>query len=176
MLLALLGFKDVKVLKVVQTDGINRVHLEQLDPDSHCPGCGDQGKIHDRPNVELADVPGFHMQTQVVWRKHVYTCLNSFCERKTFTSTDPRIASSNARVTSRAVRQMTASVADGRTAKEVADLSGPATRPLIITSTRFQGRCLTTSTESCSPLPLLVLTRCSSLERNIASTNSSALP
>lgn len=121
ILRVLVGFKDVSITKLEETPGKALVlHIEQIHPQNICDECQISGVIHERRDVSLIDVGGFHQRCRIVWNKHVYACKTILCPTKTWTSSDSRIAPNRHRVTTRAGKQMTTKVAETRTVKEVA--------------------------------------------------------
>ncbi|MCA1695773.1 MAG: ISL3 family transposase [Actinobacteria bacterium] len=118
----LVGLPDVTVLGVVdELGGPLRVHVETRNECRSCPGCGAGGRVKERPEVELVDLPVFGRQARLVWHKHRLVCVASACAVVSWTVEVPAIASPRLALSDRAGRWVTKQVGGcGRTVNEVA--------------------------------------------------------
>jgi hypothetical protein len=118
----LVGLPDVIVLGVVdEVDGPLRVHVEIRDERRTCGGCGAAGRVKERPEVKLVDLPVFGRQARLVWHKHRLVCIASACAVVSWTVEVPAIASPRLALSDRAGRWVTKQVGGcGRTVNEVA--------------------------------------------------------
>ncbi|MDQ6909493.1 MAG: ISL3 family transposase [Actinomycetota bacterium] len=118
----LVGLPDVTVLGIVdELGGPLRVHVETRGEQRSCGGCGAAGRVKERPEVELVDLPVFGRQARLVWHKHRLVCNVSACAVRSWTVDVPAIASCRLALTDRAGRWVTEQVGRwGRTVNEVA--------------------------------------------------------
>src|SRR5437879_6922297 len=86
-----------------------------------CAGCGARGRIKERPEVELVDLPVFGRQARLVWHKHRLVCVALACPVASWTVEVPAIGAPRLSLTDRAGRWVTEQVGCwGRTVNEVA--------------------------------------------------------
>ncbi|KAA8720419.1 transposase family protein [Corynebacterium spheniscorum] len=116
----LVSLKDINVLAYHRTGPSQAIEIEQALDDPRCEQCGDRAYIKDRPKVRYIDLPVFGRPMSLLWRKHRLYCPNPDCQVTTWTNQDKRIASVNAKLTTRAAKWATKQVGCGRTVSEVA--------------------------------------------------------
>jgi transposase len=117
----LVGLPDVNIDGVGDWPLYLRIAITTRAPRPSCPGCGGAVHVHDRDEVELADLPCFGRRTRLVWTKQRWRCPNASCTVVTFVEVDERIAAPAAAITDRAGRWATIQVGRlGRTVAEVA--------------------------------------------------------
>jgi transposase len=119
----LVGLPDVKVLGIVDhAGGPLEIYIESTGLPRCCLGCAGNGRIKDRDNVELVDLPCFGRATRLVWRKVRLWCPNAVCSMNSWTVEDARIAAPRMTLTDRAGRWVTMQV--GRHGRTVSDVAG----------------------------------------------------
>ena len=121
ILQALVGLKDVRVLRYTRRGPDVELMIEQVVQDPRCPGCGGRAQVKERPVVRYVDLPVYGTPMRLAWRKHRMRCPDLSCPKKTWVLTDHRIAAKNCLLTTRAAKWATRQVGTGRTVKEVAD-------------------------------------------------------
>jgi transposase len=73
------------VLAVDQVDGEWWLLVETTGGVVGCPDCGVRATGHGRSTVQVRDLPNGSGPVRLVWRKRRWRCLDSDCERQTFT-------------------------------------------------------------------------------------------
>ena len=117
---ALVGLKDVRVLRYVRRGPDVELVVEQVVSDPRCPGCGGPARVKERPLVRYVDLPVFGTPMRLGWRKHRMRCPDPACPRRSWVLSDHRIAAKSCLLTTRAAKWATAQVGTGRTVSEVA--------------------------------------------------------
>lgn len=117
---ALVGLKDVRVLRYVRRGPQVELVIEQVVTDVRCPDCGAPARVKERPLVRYVDLPVYGTPMRLGWRKHRMRCLESDCPRRSWVLTDHRIAAKSCLLTTRAAKWATGQVGTGRTVSEVA--------------------------------------------------------
>lgn len=119
----LVGLPEVDILGVVdEVDGPLRVHVQCRQQDRWCRECGGWAESKDRAKVELVDLPAFGRQTQLVWHKYRWECVNRECEAGSWTQGDDRIGVARMLLTDRAGRWACEQV--GKHARSVNEIAG----------------------------------------------------
>jgi transposase len=86
-----------------------------------CVGCGANGRVKERDQVRLVDLPAFGRPARLVWHKVRLFCPNTLCAMRSWTLEDRRIAGPRQALTDRAGRWATRQVGyHGRSVAEVA--------------------------------------------------------
>lgn len=117
----LVGLPDVNVLGVDASGARVTVVIETRGPRPACGGCGVPGRVKDRDEVTLVDLPVFGRASRLVWRKHRWQCVTAQCAMNTWTINVPGIASPRLALTDRAGRWVTRQVGKhGRSVNDVA--------------------------------------------------------
>lgn len=117
---ALLGLKDVRVLRYVRRGPQVELVIEQVVNDPRCPGCGGPARVKERPLVRYVDLPVYGTAMRLGWRKHRMRCPDPACPRRSWVLGDHRIAAKQCLLTTRAAKWATVQVGAGRTVSEVA--------------------------------------------------------
>ena len=118
---ALVGLKDIRVLRYSRCFVVAKLLIEQVVGDIHCPDCKVRAHIKDRPEVEYVDLPVYGAPMRLVWRKHRMRCPNGGCSKKSWVLGDHRIGAKNCFLTTRAAKWATRQVGEvGRTVHDVA--------------------------------------------------------
>jgi transposase len=120
ILQALVGLKDVRVLRYVRRGPEIELVVEQVVKDPRCPSCRGPAQVKERPLVSYVDLPVYGQPMRLGWRKHRMCCLEPACPKKSFVLADHRIAAKHCLLTTRAAKWATVQVGTGRTVKEVA--------------------------------------------------------
>ena len=118
---ALVGLKDVRVLAYERWGPRVELLIEQVVGEVHCPVCGRQARVKERPVVHYVDLPVYGTPMSLAWKKHRMRCVNRGCAKKSFVLEDHRIAAKQCLLTTRAAKWATRQVGGGRTVQEVAD-------------------------------------------------------
>ena len=103
VLLDLPGFRVVEVRRVEDVTGSESrlVMVETVQPVAACPMCGVlAGRVHERPQVQVKDLPVGSGRLRLVWRKRRYRCEQLGCARRSFTETSAQVPA-RARLTER---------------------------------------------------------------------------
>lgn len=89
VLLDLPGFRVVDVRRVEDQsarEDQRLVVVETVEPIAACPGCGVLAvRVHERPPVQVKDLPVGSGRLRLVWRKRRYRCDEPLCARRSFT-------------------------------------------------------------------------------------------
>lgn len=117
---ALVGLKDVAVLRYVRRGRDVELVVEQVVADPRCPGCGGRARVKERPVVRYVDLPVYGTPMRLGWRKHRMACPDPACPRRSWVLADHRIAAKGCLLTTRAAKWATVQVGGGRTVSEVA--------------------------------------------------------
>jgi transposase len=117
---ALVGLKDVRVLRYVRRGRDVELVIEQVVFDPRCPGCGGPARVKERPLVRYVDLPVYGTAMRLGWRKHRMRCPDPQCPRRSWVLGDHRIAAKQCLLTTRAAKWATVQVGTGRTVSEVA--------------------------------------------------------
>jgi transposase len=117
---ALVGLKDVRVLRYVRTGPDVALMIEQVLDEVRCPRCGRPAQVKERPVVHYVDLPVYGTPMSLAWKKHRMRCLTTRCSMKSWVLSDHRIAAKNCLLTTRAAKWATVQVGGGRTVSEVA--------------------------------------------------------
>ena len=121
ILAALVGLKDVVVLRYERRGPDVELMVEQLVRDVRCPTCDQTAQVKERPVVHYVDLPVYGTPMSLAWKKHRMRCVNPRCPKKSWVLEDHRIAAKNCLLTTRAAKWATVQVGGGRTVLEVAD-------------------------------------------------------
>ena len=121
---ALVGLKDVRVLRYVRDGADVELVVEQVLNEPRCPDCGGVARVKDRPVARYVDLAVYGRPMRLCWRKHRLACRNPECPKKSWVSADHRIAAVSCLLTTRAAKWATRQVGGGRTVKEVAEELG----------------------------------------------------
>ena len=117
---ALVGLKDVRVLRYVRRGPDVELVIGQVVPDPRCPACGGPARVKERPLVRYVDLPVYGTAIRLGWRKHRMRCPDPACPRRSWVLGDHRIAAKQCLLTTRAAKWATVQVGTGRTVSEVA--------------------------------------------------------
>ena len=118
----LVGLPNVVVRGVGEWPSWLRIEIETLSLRPDCAGCGTAAWDHGQRDVLLVDLPVFGRPARLSWRKRRWRCPNASCPVRTWSETDPTIASERSALTTRAARWATRQVGKhGRAVSEVAD-------------------------------------------------------
>jgi transposase len=117
---ALVGLKDVRVLRYERIGPDVELMIEQVLEEVRCPTCGRVAEVKERPVVRYVDLPVYGVPMHLAWKKHRMRCRNERCPTKSWTVGDHRIAAKNCLLTTRAAKWATIQVGTGRTVSEVA--------------------------------------------------------
>jgi len=117
---ALVGLKDVRVLRYERAGPHVELMIEQEVGEVRCPGCHGRAQIKERPVVHYVDLPVYGTPMSLAWRKHRMHCRDLRCPTKSWVLGDHRIAAKNCLLTTRAAKWATRQVGGGRTVSEVA--------------------------------------------------------
>ncbi|HTV11304.1 MAG TPA: ISL3 family transposase [Acidimicrobiales bacterium] len=120
ILQALVGLKDVRVLRYERRGPDVELMVEQVVGDVRCPACAGPAQVHERPVVRYVDLPVYGNPMALAWKKHRMACPAPGCPKRTWVLEDHRIAAKNCLLTTRAAKWATVQVGGGRTVKEVA--------------------------------------------------------
>ncbi len=107
---ALLGMDGFVVLAMDQIDGEWWLLIESTASVVGCPDCGVRATGHGRSTVQLRDLPNGSGPVRLVWRKRRWRCLDSDCERRTFTEGSELVEGS---LTQRARTEICRAVGEG---------------------------------------------------------------
>jgi transposase len=121
ILAALVGLKDVSVLRYERLGSHVELMVEQTPGVVRCPSCGQAAQVKERPVVHYVDLPVYGTPMSLAWKKHRMRCVHPACPKRTWVLEDHRIAAKNCLLTTRAAKWATRQVGGGRTVKEVAD-------------------------------------------------------
>ena len=121
ILAALVGLKDVVVLRYERRGPDVELMVEQLVRELRCPSCAGPVQVKERPVVHYVDLPVYGTPMSLAWKKHRMRCVNPTCPKKSWVLEDHRIAAKNCLLTTRAAKWATVQVGGGRTVLEVAD-------------------------------------------------------
>ncbi|MEZ5379681.1 MAG: ISL3 family transposase [Acidimicrobiales bacterium] len=97
------------------------VTVESIIETPACPQCRERAWVKDRPVVELADLTCFGRPVRLRWRKHRFCCPRIWCQQRSWTHEDPKIAAPRLSLTDRAARWATVQV--GRHGRAVSDVA-----------------------------------------------------
>ena len=117
---ALVGLKDVRVLKYVRNGPDAELVIEQIIDEVYCPECGQLARVKQRPVVRYIDMPVYGTPMRLAWRKHRMCCVDPDCPKQSWVLTDHRISAKQCLLTTRAAKWATSQVGQGRTVSEVA--------------------------------------------------------
>jgi hypothetical protein len=117
---ALVGLKDVRVLRYERNGADVELMIEQVLDEVRCPSCARVAEVKERPVVRYVDLPVYGVPMHLAWKKHRMRCRDERCPTKSWTVGDHRIAAKNCLLTTRAAKWATVQVGTGRTVKEVA--------------------------------------------------------
>ena len=120
ILQALVGLKDVQVVRYERHGPNVELMVEQVPGDVFCPTCGARAQVKERPVVHYVDLPVYGTAMSLAWKKHRMRCTNADCTRQSWVLSDHRIAAKNCLLTTRAAKWATVQVGTGRTVSEVA--------------------------------------------------------
>jgi len=118
---ALVGLKDVRVLRYERAGPHVELMVEQMPDEVRCPTCDGRAHVKERPVVRYVDLPVYGVPMRLAWKKHRMRCPNTRCPQKSWTLADHRIAAKSCLLTTRAAKWATVQVGTGRTVLEVAD-------------------------------------------------------
>jgi transposase len=121
ILQALVGLKDVRVLRYERRGPNVELMVEQTPGVVRCPTCASRAQVKERPVVHYVDLPVYGTPMSLAWKKHRMRCGFPTCPKKTWVLEDHRIAAKNCLLTTRAAKWATVQVGGGRTVLEVAD-------------------------------------------------------
>jgi transposase len=79
IVLALVGFKDVRVLYYERRGRQVDLVIERVVSDPRCPGCGGSARVKERPLVPYVDLPLYGTPMRLGWRKHRMRCPDPGC-------------------------------------------------------------------------------------------------
>ena len=117
---ALVGLKDVHVLRYERRGPHVELMVEQVLGEVRCPSCRAPAQVKERPVVHYVDLPVYGTAMSLAWKKHRMRCVDPACAMKTWVLEDHRIAAKNCLLTTRAAKWATVQVGGGRTVSEVA--------------------------------------------------------
>jgi transposase len=117
---ALVGLKDVRVLRYERAGPHVELMIEQVTGEVRCPKCRRRAQVKERPVVHYVDLPVYGTPMLLSWKKHRMRCVDVGCPTKSWVLSDHRIAAKNCRLTTRAAKWATVQVGGGRTVSEVA--------------------------------------------------------
>jgi transposase len=117
---ALVGLKDVRVLRYERAGPDVELMVEQVVGEVRCPRCRRRAQVKERPVVHYVDLPVYGTPMSLAWKKHRMRCVDGDCPIKSWVLSDHRIAAKNCRLTTRAAKWATRQVSGGRTVSEVA--------------------------------------------------------
>jgi transposase len=117
---ALVGLKDVRVLRYERAGPHVELMIEQELGEVRCPGCHGRAQVKERPVVHYVDLPVYGTPMSLAWKKHRMRCRDQRCPTKSWVLGDHRIAAKNCLLTTRAAKWATRQVGGGRTVSEVA--------------------------------------------------------
>jgi transposase len=117
---ALVGLKDVRVLRYERAGPHVELMIEQELGEVRCPGCHGRAQVKERPVVHYVDLPVYGTPMSLAWKKHRMRCRDQRCPTKSWVLGDHRIAAKNCLLTTRAAKWATKQVGGGRTVSEVA--------------------------------------------------------
>jgi transposase len=120
ILAALVGLKDVRVLRYERRGPHVELMVEQTPGVVRCPSCSGVAQVKERPVVHYVDLPVYGTAMSLAWKKHRMRCVNASCPKRTWVLEDHRIAAKNCLLTTRAAKWATVQVGGGRTVSEVA--------------------------------------------------------
>jgi transposase len=120
ILAALVGLKDVRVVRYKRTGPAVELVVEQVVDEVRCPACAGAAVVHERPVVHYVDLPVYGAPMSLGWKKHRMRCPGPECPKSTWVLEDHRIAAKNCLLTTRAAKWATVQVGTGRTVSEVA--------------------------------------------------------
>jgi DNA-directed RNA polymerase subunit RPC12/RpoP len=117
---ALVGLKNVRVLRYVRRGRNVELVIEQAVDDLRCPGCGGKARVKERLLVRYVVLAVYGTRMRLEWRKHRMCCMNLECPKRTWVLGDHRIAEKGCLLTTRMAKWATLQVGTGRTVKKVA--------------------------------------------------------
>jgi transposase len=117
---ALVGLKDVRVLRYERNGPDVELVIEQLLDEIRCPTCTRVARVKERPVVRYVDLPVYGVPIRLAWKKHRMCCSDARCPVRSWTVADHRIAAKHCLLTTRAAKWATVQVGTGRTVLEVA--------------------------------------------------------
>ena len=120
ILQALVGLKDVAVVRLERRGPDVELMIEQVVGDVRCPSCAGRAQVKERPVVHYVDLPVYGVPMSLAWKKHRMRCVNLRCPKRSWVLSDHRIAAKNCLLTTRAAKWATVQVGGGRTVSEVA--------------------------------------------------------
>jgi transposase len=120
ILRALVGLKDVRVVRYERRGPDVTLMIEQVPGVVLCPTCQRRAQVKERPVVHYVDLPVYGTPMSLAWKKHRMRCVEPSCSRKSWVLEDHRIAAKNCLLTTRAAKWATVQVGTGRTVSEVA--------------------------------------------------------
>ena len=120
MLQALVGLKDVKILRLERRGPHVELVIEREIDMVACSTCGGRARVKDRPLVSYVDLPVYATPMTLTWKKHRLHCVNEVCPKTSWMFEDHRIAAKGCLLTTRAAKWATLQVGQGRTVLEVA--------------------------------------------------------
>jgi transposase len=120
ILQALVGLKDVRVLRYERFGPQVELMVEQVRGVVACPTCHRPARVKERPVVHYVDLPVYGTPMSLAWKKHRMRCSDPACAKQTWVLEDHRIAAKNCLLTTRAAKWATVQVGGGRTVSEVA--------------------------------------------------------
>ena len=94
MNLFFVNLDGVRVLGVDDEVTIPEVHIELERLVAGCPTCGVVARVQGRSPVRLIDLSMAGRKIALVWNKRRFICLESACEKITWTEVDHRITTS----------------------------------------------------------------------------------
>jgi transposase len=120
ILQALVGLKDVRVLRYERHGPDVELVIEQVPGTVCCPAYNRRARVKERPVVHYVDLPVYGTAMSLAWKKHRMGCPNPACGTKTWVLEDHRVAAKKCLLTTRAAKWATVQVGGGRTVSEVA--------------------------------------------------------
>ena len=117
---ALVGLKDVRVLRYARRGPDVELMIEQVVDEARCPACAGPAVVKERPVATYVDLPVYGVAMRLSWRKHRMRCPDDSCPKRSWVLEDHRIAAKHCLLTTRAAKWATVQVGTGRTVSEVA--------------------------------------------------------
>jgi transposase len=118
---ALVGLKDIRVLRYERNGPNVELMIEQVLGEVRCPSCARVAQVKERPVVRYVDLPVYGVPMRLAPKLHRMRCCDARCPVKSWTVSDHRIAAKNCLLTTRAAKWATVQVGTGRTVLEVAN-------------------------------------------------------
>ena len=107
ILQALVGLKDVQVVRYERRGPNVELMVEQVVGDVRCPTCAARAQVKERPVVRYVDLPVYGTAKSLAWKKHRMRCLSPTCPKRTWVLEDHRIAAKDCLLTTRAAKWAT---------------------------------------------------------------------